>query len=297
MTSEQAGRIIASMFTLSTWPTSQTTLAGVTGPPAGPPLLLLHGVLRGWRDFAALWPALLPRWQVHAIDHRGHGGSGRTPGAYRVRDYAADAVELVRDHLPPGVVILGHSLGALVAAHVAAALPERIAGVILEDPPSPTFLGHVEGTPWHTVWTGMAPLAGSPAPTAQVARQLAEVEQPTAKGPMRLGQLRDAASLRFSAHCLRQVDPGVFEPLLASHWLDGWDCAATFRKVRCPALILRGDPQLGGMLERSEAESLCAGMTEPLLVDVPGVGHLIHATAAEAMLRVALPFLESLGEL
>lgn len=270
-------------------------LHGVIGPETGPPLLLLHGVLRAWRDYAALWPALLPRWQVHAIDHRGHGGSDRVPGRYHVADYVGDAIALVRDHLPPGVVVIGHSLGAHAAAAVAAACPDRVRAVVLEDPPAAAFLRDVSGTPWHAVWSGMRPLAGSREPTAAVARRLAEVRQPLpGGGEARLDQLRDAASLRFSAACLRDLDPDVFTPLLAGRWLDGFDLPATFAAVRCPALLLRGDPALGGMLRRDEAEALGRAMTEGLLVDMVGVGHLIHVLATEAMLRAVLAFLESL---
>lgn len=283
------------MFTLAPHPTPAGSLRVATGPANGPPLVLLHGVLRGWRDFASLWPALLPRWQVHAIDHRGHGASSRTPGRYHVVDYASDIIHLVREHLPPNAVLVGHSLGAHVAAAVAAACPDRVQAIVLEDPPAPSFLAAVAGTAWHAVWSGMRPLAGSGESTSAVARRLADVRQPVADGSsVRLGDLRDAASLRFSARCLQDVDPAVFDPLLAGRWLAGFDVAGVYAGVRCPALLLRGDPQLGGMLGRDEAMGLVGHMADGSLIDVPGVGHLIHATAPEATLRPVLAFLESL---
>ncbi|MFO0930300.1 MAG: alpha/beta hydrolase [Gemmataceae bacterium] len=270
-------------------------LHGVVGPANGPPLLLLHGVLRSWRDFAAVLPALLPRWQVHAVDHRGHGQSDRCPGRYFVADYAADVISLVRDHLPPGVVIFGHSLGALTAVAAAAACPERVRAVVLEDPPSAAFLADVPASLWHPVWTGMRPLAASRAPVGEIARRLAEVRQPLPDGrTVRLGELRDAAALRFSAACLRDLDPDTFAPLLANRWLDGFDLAATCPGVRCPALLLRGEPALGGMLARADADAVVAHMADGAVVDVPGVGHLIHATATETTVRLVLAFLESL---
>lgn len=282
------------MFTLAQYPVAPLSLQAAISPGPGPPLVLLHGVLRSWRDFASLWPALLPRWQVFALDHRGHGGSDRCPGRYHVVDYAADVIQLLRTHLPEGVVLFGHSLGALVAAAAATACPERVRAVLLEDPPSAKFLTGVAGTPWHAVWTGMRELAGSGEPVAVVARKLADVRQPTPSGSIRLGDVRDAASLRFSARCLRDVDPEVFTPLLAGRWLDGFDVDHVFAGVRCPALLLRGDVSLGGMLDRAEAESLVERMAEGWLVDVPGVGHLIHVQAAETTVRLVLNFLESL---
>jgi pimeloyl-ACP methyl ester carboxylesterase len=262
---------------------------------AGPALLCLHGVLRAGRDFAPLWGQLVPRWQVHAPDHRGHGGSEWTPGRYFIADYTADAVALVRDHLEGDVVILGHSLGALVAVGVAAALPDRIKGIVLEDPPSPALLVEVEATPWNAIWHGMEAIARlGLRDTSVIQRHLAEMRVPTPGGPARLGDLRDAASLRLSARCLRDLDPAVFAPLLANRWPEGYDILAVCEGVRCPALILRGDPAMGGMLRREEALAMALRMDDGVVIDMPNVGHLIHWTAAEAMTRLVLGFVESL---
>src|SRR5215207_7214247 len=96
------------------------------GPTAGPPLLLLHGVVRCWRDWLTLVPGLAGRWQVFALDFRGHGRSARRPDRYKVADYLEDAVALVKGRFAEPGVLFGHSLGALVALGVAATVPERV---------------------------------------------------------------------------------------------------------------------------------------------------------------------------
>ena len=262
---------------------------------AGPALLCLHGVLRAGRDFAPLWGQFVPRWQVHAPDHRGHGGSEWTPGRYFIADYTADAVALVRDHLEGDVVILGHSLGALIAVGVAAALPDRIKGIVLEDPPSPALLADVEATPWNAIWHGMEAIARlGLGDTGVILGHLSEMRVPTPAGTARLGDLRDATSLRLSARCLRDIDPAVFAPLLANRWPEGYAILSVCEGVRCPALILRGDPAMGGMLRRDEAMAMAGRMADAVVIDMPNVGHLIHWTAAEAMARLVLGFVESL---
>ena len=262
---------------------------------AGPTLLCLHGVLRAGRDFAPLWGQLVPRWQIHAPDHRGHGGSEWTPGRYFIADYTVDAVALVRDHLEGDVVILGHSLGALIAIGVAAALPDRIKGIVLEDPPSPALLADVETTPWNAIWHGMEAIARlGLRDTSVILQHLSEMRVSVNGSPTRMGDLRDATSLRLSARCLRDLDPAVFAPLLANRWPEGYDVPASCKGVRCPALILRGDPALGGMLRRDEALAMARRMADGIVIDLPGVGHLIHWTAAETMARLVLGFLESL---
>jgi pimeloyl-ACP methyl ester carboxylesterase len=258
------------------------------GPVNGPPLVMLHGVLRGWRDFAPLWPALWPCWQVIGVDQRGHGRSGRTPGSYHVRDYAADGLALV--NLLGDVVIYGHSLGALVAAHVAATLPHRVRAVILEDPPASSMINDVHDSPWYDVWRQMRRITERRSGVHEAARELAEIRLPNG----RLGDVRDATSLRFSARCLHDLDPEVYDPLLSSRWLEGFDYDGAFAGVRCPALILRGDERLGGMLSRAEAGRLTALMAQADVVDVAGAGHLIHWQACEATSRLVLGFLESL---
>ena len=40
-----------------------------------PPLLMLHGVVRGALDFETIFDLLEPRWRVVALDQRGHGDS------------------------------------------------------------------------------------------------------------------------------------------------------------------------------------------------------------------------------
>src|SRR5262245_18933990 len=151
--------MIDCMLTLAQYPVPPLSLQVAIGPGHGPPLVLLHGVLRSWRDFAGILPSLLPQWHVHALAHRGTGGSDRCPDHYLLSDYADDFIRLVRTHLPSGVVLFGHSLGALVSAATAAACPDHVRAIVLEDPPAPSFLRNVAGTPWHGVWSGMRELA------------------------------------------------------------------------------------------------------------------------------------------
>jgi pimeloyl-ACP methyl ester carboxylesterase len=270
------------------------TLRIATGPDAGPPLLLLHGVCRRWQDFLPIIPALTTRWQVHGLDFRGHGGSDWRTGQYRVADYVEDAVAVLH-LLPDPAVIYGHSLGALVAAAAAAAEPERVRAVVLEDPPSADLLRNIERTPFHAQFTAMRSLAGREHAVAQTSRDLADIRLPAADAEtVRVGDLRDAAALRFVARCLEQLDPDVLTPVIEGHWLDGFDLESVLRGARCPALLLRADERCGGMLGPAEAATWVAWLPDCVRIDFPGSGHLLHGTASEAVLRVLLPFLESI---
>jgi pimeloyl-ACP methyl ester carboxylesterase len=106
------------------------------------PVVLVHGLAgsaRWWRDAEA---ALRSRHAVHALDLPGFGAARRERFAF---DAAAGAVadraeQLGRVHL------VGHSLGGLVCAHVAAARPELVDRLVLVAPagslPRRSLLGH-----------------------------------------------------------------------------------------------------------------------------------------------------------
>jgi pimeloyl-ACP methyl ester carboxylesterase len=110
-----------------------TLTAQTWGDQSLPPLLALHGWLDNAGSFALLAPRLAAHFRVIALDLPGHGHSGHMPvgASYHYLDYvqfvlaAADALALDR------FTLLGHSLGAGIAALVAAARPERIERLLL----------------------------------------------------------------------------------------------------------------------------------------------------------------------
>jgi len=107
------------------------------GDPAGRPLVLLHGVTAS----AAIWwrvgPALAATGRyVIAPDLPGHGLTGHWTGRPRFSDMAADIATWIRAASldRQGLQVVGHSYGAMIAAHLAAA-GIRPASLVLLDPP------------------------------------------------------------------------------------------------------------------------------------------------------------------
>lgn len=271
------------------------TLNVAQGPPNGPPLLCLHGVGRAWRDFAPLLPAFVPGWEVIVPDLRGHGASSRTPGQYLVRDYLSDVLELL-GRLPQPAVIYGHSLGALLATLAAAECPDLVRAVVAEDPPGSEFLRRIQQTSYAPLFRGMQRLAGQGRDVGAIARKLGEIVLKTeADGQQRrLRDVRDAASLRFSARWLCDLDPTVYAPILEQHWPDGLGFPAVWSRVRCPTLLLAADEAAGGMLPAHEARSIAQQLADGTLIEFPQVGHQLHWLATEGTLRATLGFLGSL---
>ena len=48
----------------------------------GPALLLIHGQMGAWQDYAAVMPQLSQQWHVYAVDVYGHGGSSHEEALY-----------------------------------------------------------------------------------------------------------------------------------------------------------------------------------------------------------------------
>lgn len=262
-----------------------------TGP--GPVLLLLHGVTRCGADWEPLFPALTEDWTVIALDQRGHGGSPRGD-RYLVTDYVADAVSFVRDEAAGSVVIFGHSLGAMVAAAVAAELPDRVRGIILEDPPFHTMGNRIAGSAWQAQFIGMRQAARKGGALEEITDMLADIRLPASGGGFkRLGDLRDRASLAWSAQCLSQLDPEVLTPVIEGRWLDGYDVTEILSRVRCPALLLQADPAAGGALTDTDAGIAVNAMSSCQHERVPGCGHNLHRDRPVEVLQAVQAFAAS----
>jgi len=254
------------------WP----ELRSIRHESPGPVLLLLHGVTRCAEDFNPLFDFLAPHWRIVAADHRGHGGSGRGSG-YLVTDFVADAVRLVRDEITTPVFIHGHSLGAMVAAGVAAELPEQVRGIVLEDPPFHTMGNRIAGSAWQAQFIGMQQAARRGGSVEQFTAALADIRLPSPGGAtQRLGELRDRASLTWSAECLAKLDPEVLTPVIEGRWLDGYDPAAVAARIRCPVLLLQADTKTGGALSEEDAQLFTGAARDCRVEKFPGCGHLLH---------------------
>jgi len=105
------------------------------GNDDAPMLFMLHGWMDMSATFQFLVDAFAHEWHVVAPDWRGFGlteSASSSASTYWQPDYLAD-LDLLLDHYSAqqAVVLLGHSLGANVAAIYAGVRPARIAKLIL----------------------------------------------------------------------------------------------------------------------------------------------------------------------
>ena len=153
-------------------------------PSSKPPVLLIHGMFGGgwmWEPYQSL----LARhgYESHALTLRGHHDSRRVPdvGKVSVADYVDDALEVARTLRDP--IVIGHSMGGLIAQKVA----ERGIGRAL-------------------VLIGAAPPRWIPALSAELARRLVTyLKELLFMQPM-FPSRDDADALMFNRTPLAQAD-------------------------------------------------------------------------------------------
>ncbi len=102
-----------------------------------PALILLHGLMTNGLCWTGLARALEKEYDVIMPDARGHGKSGVPDHGYQYEDHANDFTGLIQALRLPSPILLGHSMGGMVAAVVASRKPDLLRGLILADP---TFL-------------------------------------------------------------------------------------------------------------------------------------------------------------
>jgi pimeloyl-ACP methyl ester carboxylesterase len=112
-------------------------LAVAEAGEGGRPLLLVHGFTGAKEDFTDFLERLAALgWHAVAPDNRGHGASDKPAGtgSYSLDLFGADVLALAEQRWPgQPFVLLGHSMGGMIAQVVAVSAPGRLAGLILMD--------------------------------------------------------------------------------------------------------------------------------------------------------------------
>jgi 3-oxoadipate enol-lactonase len=96
----------------------------------GPAILAVHGLAGGAYFFGGFSKRLQADCRVVSIDLPGTGRSAAGPSLYSMDSWIEDLGELVAKHIDKPVVIVGHSMGTIVALKAWAAWPQYIRGLI-----------------------------------------------------------------------------------------------------------------------------------------------------------------------
>ncbi|MEZ8190520.1 alpha/beta fold hydrolase [Vibrio sp. 1F279] len=213
--------------------------------------------IHGWLDNSASFTQVMqqvsklsPDTHLVAIDLLGHGFSSHKSGSYYpFHDYIDDLHQLVTKLSPNRLVLVGHSLGALIASCYSAAFPENVSGLI-----------QIEGH---------GPLSEAPHETVSRLRDgvLSRLRQ--RRKPSRpLASLEDAIKLRAHANQINAeliapiVERGIVE--FENSWQ--WRCDPN---LKCDSLY---------RMSQAHAEAIMAAIECPQLIILgnDGYRHLQH---------------------
>jgi pimeloyl-ACP methyl ester carboxylesterase len=105
------------------------------GPRTGPPMVLLHGFAGSVHWWDGVVPALAAHNHLIRIDLLGHGGSAKPGQGYTMEKQAQLVDEALGQLGVRRALIVGHSMGGLVATALAARDRALVTGVVLIDSP------------------------------------------------------------------------------------------------------------------------------------------------------------------
>lgn len=128
----------------------------------GPALLMLPGWSQSAAMFKEQFAGLSDRFDCLALDHRGHGESGRPAYGYRISRLAQDVREFIQHRGLDEITLLGHSMGASVMwGYWDLYGSDRLARMVIDDEPSVLTLKDTESAesavdageifPWSTL--------------------------------------------------------------------------------------------------------------------------------------------------
>ncbi len=283
-----------------TFDTGSVQLNYAEGPVHGPPLMLLHGLGRRWQVFLPLIPALSLRWHIFAPDLRGHGKSSRVARGYHGPQYTEDIACFLRERIAAPAVLFGHSLGGMLAMSVASHHAELVRALILGDN---LIVPRLLDNPMYVaLFSGLRDLAGSGGSVEQIAAGIGRIALPVPGSdgdpeqtiPIRLLPGNDQAYLLSWARCVQQADPDAYEMTLDGTSVEGWDGETVLRGITCPALLLQGNHELGGLMSDADVALATRLLSHHTHVKFRNLGHALFIQEPEPVLRAVTNFLESL---
>jgi pimeloyl-ACP methyl ester carboxylesterase len=230
-----------------------------------PLAVLVHGVTSSSRTWWRVGPALVRRgFRVLAVDLRGHGASPRTAAGLSLADLAGDVDETVAAE-GPAELLVGHSLGALVALELVGRRPGFARHLVVEDPPGPSSVD------WAALSAGIEADTGRAASDPEALRHELEAANPAwlpGEAERRVADLAD---------CDGQAVAGALRGGVA------FDLAALLAAADLPTLLLLAEEALGsnltGLDRKAAVEALRNGTTRVL-----PAGHSLHREALDPWL-------------
>ncbi|MEN6321359.1 MAG: alpha/beta hydrolase [Syntrophaceae bacterium] len=247
-------------------------------------MVLLHGIgdnAHIWDHFSRNAPCHL---RIIALDQRGHGLSDwAVPSAYRCEDYVADLDRLIHELHLTGIVLMGHSMGALHATRYASLRPEKVAGLI-----------HADIEPCPPEWNKKYLLnlyEQLPAFYETVDEYVSEIQKNSPYADKEM--LYNIASF-----ALTQGKDGKYRRRYDRESLfhfDKYDLRPYLSSIRCPSLIIRGKESR--VMDDEIAREMSCMIPHGKFAEIPTATHPLHTDNPLQFQQAIFDFLDELFSL
>lgn len=263
------------------------TLVADEAGAGGRPLLLVHGFTGNRNDFEpVLEPLGEQGWHVVAPDQRGHGESDDfdDEDAYSFSLFAADLLEAVDRLGWEDFVVLGHSMGGMVAQHLTLVAPSRVRALILMD----TSHAHV---PVDDELVQLAVKVARDEGLATLVELQRDIEDPLeTEAHRRLCETVPGYAERGDANTLACA-PAMYAAMI-SEITRPHDRLADLSAITCPTLVVVGDQDRPFI---KPSERMAAAIPGARLEVVPGAGHSPQWENTDGWWAAVGPFLDRLS--
>jgi pimeloyl-ACP methyl ester carboxylesterase len=262
------------LFREAKFDTGKVVLNYAACPAAGPALVMLHGGSGRWQLYSDMLSGLAEYCQVYAPDLRGHGKSGWVPWGYTIRDYVEDIGAFLRQVSGPAV-LMGHSLGGIIAVATAKACPDLVNALIVADAP-------LDGATWGRLMRSQRGKSEAWRALAGGARPVEEIERLLGDAPEGSSTLREifgegSPVIHQLAERLYQHDPDMLGMLIEDYEnvAAGYDLETVLPAIHCPVLLLQADPAQGAALSDEEVQRALPLLAEPTHKRFPNMNHML----------------------
>ena len=236
-------------------------------------ILCVHGISANCRCWDTMAKALAPRYRIIAMDLRGRGLSEKPPAGYSIAHHCQDIRVLLENLGVERAVIMGHSLGALIAIAFGAQYPEKVESLILVD-----GAGKLSAEQTKKVFAGIQPTLdrlGKVFPSSEAYLDLMK------KNP--LLQPWSPALETYYLYEIEDVEGGVRSRVQPEHIkeeaenLGNLDVAEFYPQIKCPVLILRATEGMLAsddiLLPKKVVEKMLQEIPNARCVDLQGSNH------------------------
>lgn len=254
-----------------------TMLPAFTTLGSGPTVLMLHGIGGGHLAFAPQVETLASLgYRAVAWDMPGYGHSAPIE-PYTFKGLAQSCIALIESLQARELVLLGHSMGGMVAQEVVGRRPDLVNKLILCGT-SPAF-GKPDGD-WQREFIAQRT---APLDAGKTMDDLAATLVPQMAGPDALPE-----GLRLATHCMGLVPAATYRRALEC--IVTFDRRASLPHIRVPTLLLAGEHDRNA--PPAVMKKMAEAITHSTFIEMKGVGHLMNLEAPDAFDELVLNFLE-----